>query len=360
MSAVSPVAALSDQAAEMSEEAADDGSIRIALDARYPDRDYLATYDANPTNFDALYAEWDAKAGDLPSFYLDTADWLWAQGRRDRALRVLDSALELPLANATTYAMVANKREAWGLAPVWLRRKQASLETHRPQASRLLALALARQAELVLARSDLTPQQREAEARAALAEAIGLLKTVALTPVDPRWSGIEIIALREANALIPRLERLGGSADLDERLVANLHSDVRVVMEWTADAVDLDLHVLEPSGENVFYGNRTSHIGGRMTDDMTAGFGPEEYVIRRAPGGRFDVRSNLFASDRIDPNGKPRLRARLIRDFGRPDQREELVEFEMGQERRDTLIGSIRLGPAGTVPGDAETEGGAP
>ena len=356
MSSVSPVSVVSDESAEASAEnrASDvDTSIRIALDARYPDRDYLAAFDAEPAAFDTLFKEWDAKAGDLPSFYLDTADWLWQRGRRDLALRVLDSALELPLANATTYAMVANKREAWGLAPVWLRRKQASLETHRPQASRLLALALARQAELTLADGDRPQVARDAEARAALSEAVGLLTTVALTPADPRWQGIEIIALREANALIPRLKALGGEVALDERLVANLHSDIRVVMEWTADAVDLDLHVLEPSGENVFYGNRTSRIGGRMTDDMTAGFGPEEYVLRRAPGGRFDIKSNLFASDRIDPNGSPRLRARLIRDFGRPEQREELVEFEMNNARRDTLIGSIRLGPAGTLPDGA-------
>ena len=33
---------------------------------------------------------------------------------------------------------------------------------------------------------------------------------MALEPVDDRWEGIDVIALREANALNPRLKAFGG------------------------------------------------------------------------------------------------------------------------------------------------------
>lgn len=312
--------------------------IRIAVAASNPDRPYLNAFDQAPDEFEKLFAEWEEKAGHLPVFYLDTSDWLWNAGERELAVEMLLSALDLPLANATTYWMVAARAERWGMTDlaVWLREREARMASHRPQARRALALALAERA-----------RRQPDSAQADLERAIDLLTDVALEPLDNRWEGIDVIALREANALIPRLEELGGDVSLDPRLIANLDSDIRVIMEWSADDVDLDMHVQEPSGEQVYYGHNRSLIGGRLSNDMTNGFGPEEYWVRRDPGGRFTIESNMFRNDRIDPNGTPRLYVRLIRDFGRPEQREEIVDLEMGatQSNRVTL-GTIRLSPA--------------
>jgi len=313
--------------------------ISLVSNAWRPERDYLTAYDRDPTKFDRVFPEWEDKAGGVPSFYLDTADWLHRQGRADEAAEMLLSALDLPSANSITLGLVAARLQRWrqfDLA-VALRERQLLVERDRPQVKRLLALALAARANA-----------DGPNARADLERAISLLADVALGPIDDRWEGIDIIALREANGLIPSLAALGGKVDLDPQLVKNLDSDVRVVIDWSTDATDLDLWVDEPNGERAIYSNARTAIGGRLSNDMTAGYGPEEYWLRRAPPGTFNVLTNNFASDRLDPNGRPRLNVRLIRDFGRPTEREVAVDLEMVPNEDDDAdevrIGTITIG----------------
>ena len=45
--------------------------------------------------------------------------------------------------------------------------------------------------------------------------------------------------------------------------------DVQVTVTWDADS-DLDLHVVEPSGEEIFYGHPVSATGGRSGDEGSA------------------------------------------------------------------------------------------
>jgi myo-inositol-hexaphosphate 3-phosphohydrolase len=141
----------------------------------------------------------------------------------------------------------------------------------------------------------------------------------------------------EANSLIPALDAVGGTWSLDKRLVALLDTDVRIVIEWTNDDADIDLWVIEPNGEKVYYSNKTSTSGGQISNDMTDGYGPEEYAIRRAPSGEYVIRINGFDADRLNPNGSGRVMARLIRNFGRVTATEMLVDadiaFEKGADR---------------------------
>ncbi|MFL6734861.1 MAG: VIT domain-containing protein [Sphingomicrobium sp.] len=313
--------------------------IQIAVSAWRPDRDYLNAFDADPAAFDAVFADWEKKAGDVPSFYLDTADWLARRSRNDLALEVLLSALDLPTANEITVGMVAARLERWGKfdLAIALRERQAMLDPSHPQPRRLLALALARRATLA-----------GNGARADLEKAISLLTDIALSPMDIRWRGIDMISLNEANAFLPRLKALGGSAPLDPRLVRNLASDVRVVLDWSNDAADIDLWVDEPNGERAIYRNPRTLIGGHLSDDMTSGFGPEEYFLRRAADGRYTVRANVYASDRLDPNGSSRVTARLIRDWGRPTEREEGIDLDLQRGHNgEVRIGTLKVeGPS--------------
>jgi hypothetical protein len=64
-------------------------------------------------------------------------------------------------------------------------------------------------------------------------------------------------------------------------------------MEWTADDADIDLWVDEPNGERVYDGDQLSSAGGQISNDMTDGYGPEEYAIRRGPAGTYGVRVRI-------------------------------------------------------------------
>ena len=278
----------------------------------------VMAYNRDPANFDRSFRAFERSVGNVPAFYFDSADWLWSRNRRDEAVQTLLSALELPDSDSQTVSIVAARLQRWGKLDlaIQLRERQVMLEPNRPQAKRLLALALAQRAKV-----------GGENAKADYGRAIELLVAVALSEQPRDWEGIDVISLREANALLPHYRALGGTIDLDPRLISNLTADIRVIIDWTVDDVDIDLWIDEPNGERAIYSHPTTAIGGRLSNDMTNGFGPEEYWLRNAPNGAFEIRTNNYRSDRIDPNGRPRLHVRLIRDFGRPDEREESIDY---------------------------------
>lgn len=76
-----------------------------------------------------------------------------------------------------------------------------------------------------------------------------------------------------------------------------------IELVWDTDETDIDLHVLEPDGTMVYYGNQTSVHGGRLDVDDTDGFGPEHYTLGEMPGdrplpGKYTVWVNFYADHR--------------------------------------------------------------
>ena len=120
-----------------------------------------------------------------------------------------------------------------------------------------------------------------------------------------------------------------------------------MTIDWNTGFTDMDLWVDEPSGERAIYNHPKTEIGGRLSNDMTSGYGPEEYLLHRAMPGEYVISVNVYASDRINPNGTTVVTAHLVRDFGRAGQREETMELELqagaeGNQRIGTfkVIGS--------------------
>lgn len=289
------------------------------------DQPYLKALDAAaPNQRTAVLAKQAEEFGDTPAFYFDTAEWFRLKGDKATAMRQLLSALELPSADDETRQIVAFRLQRDGDidSAIAILERIAVTSDYRPQPKRQLALALAERGK-----------RAGSGGRADLERAFRLLAEVALEPANQAFDGIEVIALMEANALIPLIEAAGGQWVLDKRLTGLLDTDVRILAEWTSDAADLDLHVIEPSGEEVYYGHQLSAAGGLLSNDMTAGYGPEEYVIRRARDGSYKVTVHGFAPDRLNPNGKGRLMVRLIRNFGRQGQQEQLIDADLSFDR---------------------------
>jgi hypothetical protein len=79
--------------------------------------------------------------------------------------------------------------------------------------------------------------------------------------------------------------------------------DVRVTLSWN-DTNDLDLHVIDPTGEEIYYANATSASGGQLDIDANAACGnptttPVENIFwaaGTAPPGTYTVLVNYWAN----------------------------------------------------------------
>ena len=123
--------------------------------------------------------------------------------------------------------------------------------------------------------------------------------------------------------------------------------DLRIVVGWNVDEVDMDLWVTDPRGERVYYGNNLSAIGGRISNDMTDGYGPEEFMLRNAIPGVYTVEMDYFSTDVVNPNGAVAINAELWQNYGTPDERVQRVELEFDDvDQSEYLVATI------TVEGD--------
>ena len=308
-----------------------------------PARPWIEALDGAGDNWQPMLDRLASENGQLPLFWFDVGEWQYRKGRAVEARRAVETALELPARDNQTLAIVSARLQRYGDLDraIALIEQLADRENERPQPLRTLAVLLMQRAEAhrVAGRND--------AAKADLQRAIQLLSDAVLKVRRENYRGFEATALMDANLAVQRFRALGGRDHaLPSALVRMLDVDIRVVIEWNTPRTDLDMWVEEPGGEDVGYSNRLSAWGGRLTADVTNGFGPEEYMIRVSQPGTYIIRANTFSSDRTNPNGPSTLAARLIRNFGRPDQSEELIDVEMepGSNGRQ-LIGRITIGP---------------
>jgi len=289
-----------------------------------PETPYVqALKKAGRAGYLATYLEQKRAFGASPAFYLDCAELLLKAGERALGLQVLSNVAELDLGDAALLRVLAHRLAQLGELEVatTLFEEVLRLRPEEPQSHRDLALVLA---------------LRHDYARAA-----ELLLHVAITPWK-RTAEIELIALMELNALLPKLEpKKRAALGLDPRLQKLLDVDVRIVVTWDTDSTDIDLWVIEPSGEKVYYQNPQSAHGGHISQDITDGYGPEEYAIRRAPGGTYTVQANYYGSSAQTLSGAVTVQAELITNFGRASEQRRAVTLRLTEAAETFSIGAL-------------------
>ena len=114
-------------------------------------------------------------------------------------------------------------------------------------------------------------------------------------------------------------------------------ADLVVMIDWNTDGTDVDLHVMEPTGEECYYSNANTRIGGRLTMDVTQGYGPEMYVLEKAPPGTYSIRAKYFASDANRASTRTKVFATIYRSWGSPDEsvQKKTVVLRDGKEMHD-------------------------
>jgi Ca-activated chloride channel family protein len=324
----------------------------IAVTPWDPATPYLAAMRAAGVDgaYDA-YLEQRKAHGTSPAFFLDCADFFLRAGRTELALRALTAILELGLEDARLFRVAAHRLQQAGeleLA-IELFEKVRRLRPEEPQSLRDLALALS-------ARGDAQPRQGARLSDRASRDylrAIELLYDIALGSWDARFPEIELTALMDLNRVAALLERDGRASErlakIDPRLRKLLDLDVRVVLTWDTDLTDMDLWVVEPSGEKCFYSHALTTIGGMISKDFTGGYGPEEYLVRRALPGTYEVKANYFGSRAQSLVGPTTVQATVITHFGRDSERRKALTLRLNEAKEVVDVGAVRFEAADEV-----------
>ncbi|MDP6544520.1 MAG: VIT domain-containing protein [Phycisphaerae bacterium] len=365
-----------------------------------PKTPYLARLKAaKPSEAFAVYMANRRKYGASPAFFLDCADFFYKKHNLDLSLQILSNIAEMELENPALLRILGHKlvqQRRFDLA-VLVFEQVLKLRPEEPQSYRDLALALERRAfELsctqLLSRlsiSDkvirLTPDQ-EAALKAAAAKgnartaplplpkppakkprnvkhmnvkdawaiyakidadnirAIELLYKVVTGKWDGRFAEIEAIALTEMNRILKRVKPAQiKHIKIDKALQDLLDVDVRIVMTWDADNTDIDLHVVEPSGEETFYGHNLSTIGGTVSRDLTRGYGPEEYMVHKAMHGVYTIKAKYYGSSSVKIAGAVTVQVDIYANFGRANEDRKSITVQLKGAKEMITIGQIEF-----------------
>lgn len=298
----------------------------IALKAWSPDTPYLKELKAAPkAERYALYLHQRDTYGKTPGFFLDVSDLFREQGEKDLALRILSSLAELKLEDATLLRVLGYRLRQLGLheLAVWTFEEILRMREEEPQSRRDLALACAEAGR---------PQR-----------ALALLWEVAKTPWDGRFRDVNLIAVGELNALLATSKEKLDPSPVDPRLRANLPVDVRVVLNWDTDNSDMDLHVVDPRGETCFFSHNRTAIGGRISGDVTGGYGPEEFLLRKAIPGAYQVKAHFFGTRQQTAIGATTVVLELYLRYGTGRVENKSITLRLDGRGRMVDIGEFRF-----------------
>ena len=120
-------------------------------------------------------------------------------------------------------------------------------------------------------------------------------------------------------------------------------SDLVITMLWNTDQTDVDLHVIEPSGEECSYENTSTRSGGKITSDITTGFGPEMYFNAEAPTGKYDIQVKYFNNGQSKTELRNKVHLLIYRGYGTDRERLDRRTVELKTVGNKESVATIGL-----------------
>ncbi len=323
-----------------------DASVKLAAwDPKTPYlqslKDCAAAHNGKDAPADMLYRrylELRAKNASTPAFFLDCAGFFFKRGDKPTALRILSNLAELKIddpALLRTFAWRLREAGEYDRA-IHVLRKVAKLRPEEPHAFRDLSLLLSERAKDCACAQDAT-------------EAMALLKKTAFTPWKRQNAlAVAVFAVEELNTLAAwcRQQSWPQGAEptvpeWDNDFKHLLDVDLRIILSWDADNTDIDIHVLEPNGEEAYYRNRRTTSGGFVSQDITTGYGPEEYLQAKGQKGVYKVLTHYFGSSQQRLTGPATATATVYTNWGRANEKRQILSLRLDKPKEKVTVGEI-------------------
>ncbi|MDR1830654.1 MAG: TonB family protein, partial [Candidatus Fibromonas sp.] len=281
--------------------------------------DYLSKLTEKTTVDYQIYLKLRDDYANLPTFYFDMANWFYTLGDKETALRILTSIADLELENASLYRLLGYRFKEYGeyVLEKFVCQKVVQWRPMEPQSYRDYALALA----------------DNGETQAALDSLYSLLTKPYSDNIFSRSRGIEEVVVMEINHLIAKNPRLNTSK-IDKALLIKIPVDIRVVINWNMDNTDIDLHITDPNNEECSYRHRETSIGGRISTDITRTYGPEQFLLKKAIKGKYQVYVNYFGDSQFTSAGPATIMAEIFIKYADKTEQRQVVSLQMSNAKR--------------------------
>jgi vault protein inter-alpha-trypsin, metazoa len=298
---------------------------KIELNAYNPDTPYLKVMEyTEEAKAVETYYKLKKEYGNTPSFYVDVADYFFKKGNREQAILVVSNLAELGLDDPQLLRMLGYKLSNYNAKKeaVWVFRKVVTLREEEPQSFRDLGLALADDG--------------------AYNEAVKNLYKVVTSEWSSRFGDVQIVTMNDINSLVARHKGIDVSY-IDKRLLKKEPVDVRVVLSWDTDSCDMDLWVTDPKDEKCYYQNTLTYLGGKISRDVTQGYGPEEFMLKKAEKGKYKVQVDYFGTRSQKQLMPVNLRITFYTHYGTPQQKQQETTVRLSNTKEVIEVGSFEF-----------------
>ena len=298
---------------------------RIVLNAYDPDTPYLKVMEyADPAKAIETYHKLKKEYGQTPSFYVDVADYFFKKGDLAQAVLVVSNLAELNLEDAQLLRVLGYKLSSYKAykEAIEVFRKVVTIREEEPQSYRDLGLALAEDKQYQ--------------------EAVETLYKVVKNAWDDRFGDVQLVTMNDINSLVARHKEIKTNF-MDKRLLKSEPVDIRVVLSWDTDNCDMDLWVTDPTDEKCYFSNTLTYLGGKISDDVTQGYGPEEFMIKKAPKGTYKIAVDYYGTRSQKQLMPVTLRITFYTHFGTDKEEKQETTVRLSNEKEVIEVGSFEF-----------------
>ena len=115
---------------------------------------------------------------------------------------------------------------------------------------------------------------------------------------------------------------------------------------WDTNRSDIDLWVITPTGEKIYYQHRRGRHGGALFGDVTTGYGPESFTAKHAIPGTYQIKVHYYGTSRRRFT-EARGEVVVILHEGTTRERRHVLPYRMFKRRQLVHVGKITVKRAG-------------
>ena len=302
---------------------------KITLPQIRSDKEYMQQISSSSDAYSTYLTLRETYMG-TPGFYFDVSDYFYDNNQKEKGLLILSNLADLELENAELFKTLAYrlKEKSEYKRELYITQKILEWRPMDPQSHRDYALAL----------------QDNGQYQKALECLYSILNKSYSPEAASRDYGIEEILVCEINNLISLHHKKLNLSAIDTGIIADLPVNIRVVINWNRNNTDIDLWVTDPNGEKCMYSHKSTSIGGRLSRDFTKGYGPEQFLLKKAINGKYTIETNFFGERQLSLSGPTTIMGEIYLYYSDGREERQVITFssgEKGKEKEGLLIGEF-------------------